>query len=104
MIGGDSTSRRLMWALCNFLEGNFLVKTSVTTDRCCGTRRVDIYCHLPTVLEHDILLLYNPVLFMPQVENWLDQSLRQSLHFAVDAMHSGTRALDPSSRRRSPPA
>eukprot|EP00040_Diaphanoeca_grandis_P031139 m.185782 g.185782 ORF g.185782 m.185782 type:complete len:456 (+) comp32242_c0_seq3:418-1785(+) len=70
-ISGDSTSRRLMWALCNFLANNATQKGARSGEGCCGTSRVDITCNHPTVLELDIMLRYTPILRYDELQAWV---------------------------------
>ena len=76
-INGDSTSRRLMWSLCNFLatdNNNTTTNSSShkrSGDGCCGTQRVDIHCNIPSVLAEDIMIEYNPALHWHDTIAWL---------------------------------
>ena len=76
-INGDSTSRRLMWSLCNFLATDNNTTTTNSSshkrsgDGCCGTHRVDIHCNIPSVLAEDIMIEYNPALHWHDTIAWL---------------------------------
>jgi hypothetical protein len=73
VLGGDSTSRRLLHTMCKFLAGN--VSTSDRSgEGCCGTRRIDVYCLVPAVTrEHDIMLLNAPMLVYPDILRWMSK-------------------------------
>jgi hypothetical protein len=71
VLGGDSTSRRLMHTLCKFLAGD-LSNSDRSGEGCCGTSRQDVYCLVPALSrKHDILLLCKPALVYPDITKWI---------------------------------
>lgn len=83
VVSGDSTSRRLMWALCRFLSGNVSAAVDGNPDPgagCCSTKRVWIYCNRPEVTASgDILLAYSPILRFPEYDTYFASAVQNAL-------------------------
>ena len=108
-INGDSTSRRLMWSLCNFLDDttNATSPHKRSGEGCCSTHRVDIHCNLPSVLAADIMIEYNPPLFWDDTIAWLQNScgLTKALtlrnHSSLEGMQNMNNSIPPEQMPRS---
>jgi hypothetical protein len=95
IFAGDSTSRRLFWAMCMFLTTDdpiidvanlsqpYTGKVSlrdrwadfVNGGLCCGTKRVIKYCDEQSLAhDHDIVLLNTPCLRTSNTLDWFDST------------------------------